>query len=113
MLVPPTSGILASAVDPLRKRPTTFSRNTQEVEIDSTVWTETPLEKAQRLADEVAGIKRKKPSTSGQGGGHESGRKRMRDEEIRASVDRHNVSHEFTGGVPSWRSGVGGDADDV
>lgn len=95
MLVPPSSGILSS-VDPLRKRPTTFSKNTHEVEIDSTVWTETPQEKAQRLADEVAGIKRKKNTRPGEGQGDgESARKRMRDEEIRASVDRHNVRDAY------------------
>jgi len=51
--------------DPLRKRPTTFSRTNKDPgELDSTVWTETPAEKAQRLADERAGIKRKAPGSS-------------------------------------------------
>jgi hypothetical protein len=92
MLVPPSSGILAS-VDPLRKRPTTFSRTTKEVDVDHSVWTETPQEKAQRLADEVAGIKRKKPGKEVRGDEEiDRERKRLRDEQIREGIDKHNVS---------------------
>ncbi|CAD6564107.1 MAG: hypothetical protein TREMPRED_003198 [Tremellales sp. Tagirdzhanova-0007] len=92
MLVPPTSGVLAS-VDPLRKRPTTFSRSTKEVNTDSSVWTETPSEKARRIADEVSGIKRKKPIRSGEGAGEDEtdrARKRQRDRDILEGVERHN-----------------------
>ena len=84
-------------VDPLRKRPTTFSRSTKEVNTDSSVWTETPSEKARRIADEVSGIKRKKPIRSGEGAGEDEtdrARKRQRDRDILEGVERHNVGSE-------------------
>jgi len=90
MLLPPTSGLLASMTDPLRKRPSTFSRTNKDVDTDSTVWTETPQEKMQRLEDEKAGIKRKKGGKT-EDDSEESARKRLRDEEIRRGVEKHNV----------------------
>ncbi|ORX38963.1 hypothetical protein BD324DRAFT_618007 [Kockovaella imperatae] len=90
MLLPPSSGVL-SAVDPLRKRPTTFSRSTEAKETDSTAWTETPADRAQRVADEVAGIKRKRLPDVGKGrDDEETGLRRERDLEIRREVERHN-----------------------
>ena len=91
MLLPPTSGLLASMTDPLRKRPSTFSRNNQDVDPDSTVWTETPQEKLQRLADEQAGIKRKKGGKAEEDS-EDRARKRIRDDEIRRGVEKHNAS---------------------
>jgi len=92
MLVPPTSGILSS-VDPLRKRPTTFNRTNKEVKVDTSIWTETPEEKARRLADEIAGIKRREePSRGTVEEGLEGKSKRKRDEEVRREVERHNKS---------------------
>ena len=92
MLVPPTSGVLAS-VDPLRKRPTTFSRSAAPVDTDNTVWTETPVEKAQRIADEVAGIKRKRLPKVGDGPDEEElAARRARDRQIRDGVEQHSVS---------------------
>ncbi|WWC91407.1 uncharacterized protein L201_006351 [Kwoniella dendrophila CBS 6074] len=94
MLVPPSSGVL-SAVDPLRKRPTTFSKSTKEPEnTDHSVWTETPQEKAQRLADEVAGIKRKKDKAGERilsfDEEQEERRKRKRENEIRNTIQEHS-----------------------
>ncbi|WVW79099.1 hypothetical protein I302_101063 [Kwoniella bestiolae CBS 10118] len=94
MLVPPSSGVL-SAVDPLRKRPTTFSKSTREPEsVDHSVWTETPAEKAQRIADEVAGIKRKKDKAGERimsfDEEQEERRKRRREEDIRSELQAHN-----------------------
>lgn len=80
-------------MDPLRKRPSTFNRTNKEAEVDNTVWTETPAEKHQRLADEAAGIKRNKAPKKGEKDEtYESRGKRQREEEIRAEVERHNVS---------------------
>lgn len=57
------------------------------------MWTETPAQKHQRLADEAAGIKRNKAPTKGEKDEtYESKGKRQREEEIRAEVERHNVS---------------------
>ncbi|RSH95455.1 hypothetical protein EHS25_000547 [Saitozyma podzolica] len=116
MLVPPTSGVLSS-VDPLRKRPTTFSRSAAPVETDSTVWTETPAEKAQRIADEVAGIKRVKEPKRGvpSEDRDEEARKRRRDEQIDQEVQRHNKSsrgksmldkHLEKGGKPDEQAAI-------
>jgi len=61
------------------------------------LWTETPAERQQRLADEVMGRKRK-AEISGAGGGHhveeddQARRKRLRDKQLKDEVDRHNVS---------------------
>lgn len=60
--------------------------------MDNTVWTETPAQKHQRLADEAAGIKRNKAPVKGERDEtYESKGKRQREEEIRAEVERHNV----------------------
>ncbi|WWC73289.1 uncharacterized protein I206_107255 [Kwoniella pini CBS 10737] len=93
MLVPPTSGVLSS-VDPLRKRPTTFSKSTREPEsVDHSVWTETPAEKAQRIADEVAGVKRKKDKAGERimsfDEEQEERRKRRREQEIKSTLQSH------------------------
>lgn len=93
MLVPPTTGVLA-AVDPLRKRPTTFNRSSRAGDIDSSAWTETPAERAQREQDELAGVTRapndSRPKTVE---AIEDGRKRRRDAEIAEEVRRHNDDH--------------------
>ncbi|OCF30574.1 hypothetical protein I316_07775 [Kwoniella heveanensis BCC8398] len=94
MLVPPSGGVLAN-VDPLRKRATNFNRTTTEPsDTDHTLWTETPAEKAQRIADEVAGIKRKKGKAGERIMSYEDEqeerRKRKREAEIRDEVAKHN-----------------------
>lgn len=80
-------------MDPLKKRASTFSRSATATgePVDQSVWTETPAERAQRLADDVAGIKRRADPTpvSGKATGEE--RKRRRDDEIRNEVARHTV----------------------
>lgn len=67
--------------------------------MDTSLWTETPAERQQRLADEVAG-KRKRAEDQeidlaerGRDGDEAQAkeRKRRRDEEIRAGVDEHTV----------------------
>ncbi|KAL1410944.1 hypothetical protein Q8F55_001887 [Vanrija albida] len=94
MLVPPSSGSLSS-LDPT-KRPTSFNRTSKAAITpeDQTVWTETPAQKAQRLADEVAGIKRKKDARPDVDAEDEVERKRRRerDREIRKGVEKHNTS---------------------
>ncbi|OWT35904.1 hypothetical protein C362_06659 [Cryptococcus neoformans Bt1] len=93
MLVPPTSGVLSN-VDPLKKRATTFSRSTAQPETDSSIWTETPAEKAQRIADEVAGVKRKKDKAGDRiltfEEEEEDRRKRRRDMEIKQELHKYN-----------------------
>lgn len=62
------------------------------------LWTETPAERAQRVADEVAGRKRRAVDVDDavSGGGvndqeGEVGRKRRRDEGLKRVVEEHNV----------------------
>lgn len=55
------------------------------------MWTETPVERAQRLADEVAGIKRRPDPVAPTGKATGEERKRRRDDEIRNEVARHTV----------------------
>ena len=74
-----------TAVDPLH-RPTTFSKRTADS--DSSEWTETPAEKAQRMVDEVAGIKRPRAGVDPD----EERRVKQRDEAIRRGVEKHSVS---------------------
>jgi hypothetical protein len=83
-------------VDPLRKRPTTFNRSSKEVVVDNTMWTETPAQKQQRMADEAAGVKRQKDPIKGEKDqSFESKGKRQRDEELKAQVERHSVGPIF------------------
>ncbi|WVF65746.1 hypothetical protein IAT40_000478 [Kwoniella sp. CBS 6097] len=96
MLVPPTAGVLSN-VDPLRKRATNFNRtNAEPSDTDNTLWTETPAEKAQRIADEVAGIKRKKDKAGERIMSYEEEqeerRKRKREADIRDEVAKHNTT---------------------
>jgi hypothetical protein len=80
------------SVDPLRKRPSTFNRSSKEVVVDNTMWTETPAQKYQRMADEAAGIKRHKDPVKGEKDqSFETKGKRQRDEELKAQVERHSV----------------------
>lgn len=90
MLVPPTSGSL-SHIDPL-KRPTSFQKSSRAAVTadEQKGWTESPADKARRLADEVAGVKRA-PERGSVDDELERKRRRMRDEEIRDTVDKHNV----------------------
>ncbi|KAH8101416.1 hypothetical protein BXZ70DRAFT_933003 [Cristinia sonorae] len=117
MLVPPSSSDLLSselpdsdfespkdsmvmvAIDPTKlNKPRQFARTAAPVRsVDSTLWTETPAERQQRLADEVAG-KRKRAEDQevdlaerGREGEalRDRERKKRRDEEIRAGVDEY------------------------
>lgn len=57
------------------------------------MWTETPAQKHQRMADEAAGVKRQKDPVRGEKDqSFESKGKRQRDEELKAQVERHSVS---------------------
>jgi hypothetical protein len=133
MLVPPTSGDLLScasplpspsppsapfvtltdvdrpALDPTKLRPRQFRATAAPPAASSAsgagnLWTETPGERQQRLADEVLGKKRRAVDGDGgdEGGGDGDGRaeaerkaKRRRDEEIRRGVEEHTVRSPF------------------
>ncbi|KZT42867.1 hypothetical protein SISSUDRAFT_1069269 [Sistotremastrum suecicum HHB10207 ss-3] len=99
MLAPPQTSELLGTLDPKKLRQTkkTFSANTSSSRpstIDNTLWTETPAEKAQRIADEVAGKRKRAANDDGASEKEilERRRKMEADEDIRRRVEEHNKS---------------------
>ncbi|KAF9466931.1 hypothetical protein BDZ94DRAFT_1250113 [Collybia nuda] len=91
MLVPPSSSDLLGNLDPTKLKARQFSRSAAPAQknTDNSLWTETPAERQQRLADEVSGKKRRavdaKPEEE-----PAKGKKRRTDEEvIRRGVDEY------------------------
>jgi len=100
MLVPPSSSDLLSTLDPTKlNKPRQFSRSTATPKkVDNTLWTETPAEKQQRLADEVMGKKRRVENADlDQGGDDEESsdgvKRRKREVELQRQVDEHTRTH--------------------
>ncbi|KAJ7052917.1 hypothetical protein C8F01DRAFT_1065380 [Mycena amicta] len=92
MLVPPTSTGLLGTLDPAKlSKGRQFSRGTvvERNEGASTLWTETPAERQQRLADEVAGKKRRLTNAPTQPEDLETRKRARVDEELRESVAEH------------------------
>ncbi|KAJ7660849.1 hypothetical protein DFH06DRAFT_1129893 [Mycena polygramma] len=92
MLVPPTSSVLGN-LDPTKLKPRQFARTSAPSKTtDTTLWTETPAERQQRLADEVSGKKRRAANSGDTVSAAEEleTRKRQRiDEKLRRDVDEH------------------------
>ncbi|KAJ8703356.1 hypothetical protein PTI98_001983 [Pleurotus ostreatus] len=94
MLVPPSSSDLLGNLDPTKlNKPRQFSRSAAPArEVDNSLWTETPAERQQRIADEVAGKKRRaanaEPALSVEEE-LEMRKKRRVDEAIRKGVEEH------------------------
>ncbi|KIY67104.1 hypothetical protein CYLTODRAFT_15617 [Cylindrobasidium torrendii FP15055 ss-10] len=97
MLRPPTSSELLANLDPSKmNKPRQFARSAAPAtkNTDNTLWTETPAERQQRLADEVSGKKRRKQNADAEASPEEAleaRKKRKRDESIRVGVDEHTV----------------------
>ncbi|KAG0701962.1 hypothetical protein DFH29DRAFT_1048898 [Suillus ampliporus] len=91
MLVPPKSGDLLASLDPTKARPRQFARSSAPSRDNSgsSLWTETPAEKQQRLADEVAGRKRRAANAEPEEESHDAAKRRRRDQEIRRGVEEH------------------------
>ncbi|KAJ6502173.1 hypothetical protein C8R45DRAFT_611245 [Mycena sanguinolenta] len=92
MLVPPSSSVLGN-LDPTKLKPRQFARTAAPSrDTDNTLWTETPAERQQRLADEVSGKKRRAVNSEDAVSPAEQLeiRKRQRiDEDLRREVDEH------------------------
>ncbi|ESK86473.1 hypothetical protein Moror_9878 [Moniliophthora roreri MCA 2997] len=94
MLVPPSSSDLLGTLDPKKlSKGRQFSKSAAPAKNnDMSLWTETPAERQQRLADEVSGKKRKavnaEPTISPEEA-MEARKRRKRDEVIRQSVLDH------------------------
>ena len=63
--------------------------------LDSSLWTETPAERQQRIADEVSGKKRRAANSDDSANPEvdlETRKRQRMDEKIRKSVNEHTVS---------------------
>lgn len=102
MLVPPSSSDLLSTLDPTKlNKPRQFSRSTATPKtVDNTLWTETPEERQQRLADEVMGKKRRvenadldQEGDEEEAGAADGAKRRKREAELQRQVDEYTRSH--------------------
>lgn len=103
MLVPPTHAetFLAALSDPTKLKARQFNRTSNSSSAKggpSDLWTETPAERQKRVADEVAGRKRRaididagREAGVGESGADGAVAKRRRDEEVRKAIEEHNV----------------------
>jgi hypothetical protein len=87
------------ALDPkkLRQAKKAFSAATatdRDHAIDNTLWTETPVERQKRLAEEASGKRKRKANAEAELSKEEVAEKRRRreaDEEMRRRLDEHTV----------------------
>ncbi|EPQ61252.1 hypothetical protein GLOTRDRAFT_135771 [Gloeophyllum trabeum ATCC 11539] len=94
MLVPPSSQGLLGSLDPAKLRQARqFSKSTNVKSTDTTLWTETPAERQQRLADEVSGKKRRIENAEPDVDAEDALRKRRRDEVVRQGVEEYTRKH--------------------
>ncbi|GLB36803.1 putative protein of unknown function (DUF3752) [Lyophyllum shimeji] len=93
MLVPPSSSDLLAKLDPTKlKGGRQFSRSSAPAagKTDSSLWTETPAERQQRLADEVSGKKRRAVDTAtDEDAVAERKRSKVEEERIRRGVEEY------------------------
>ncbi|KAI1789173.1 hypothetical protein LXA43DRAFT_1155416 [Ganoderma leucocontextum] len=92
MLVPPSSSDLLGSIDPTKmNRPRQFSRTAQPSRnTDTSLWTETPAERQQRVADEVAGKRRRAVDVDiTEDAGADARKRRRYEEEVRRGVQEH------------------------
>ncbi|THH10589.1 hypothetical protein EW145_g1231 [Phellinidium pouzarii] len=96
MLVPPSSSdILGRLSDPTKLKARQFSRGAGAASrsAPNNLWTETPAERQQRIADEVSGKKRRAANAADDTATSAEDHKRRRhDEEVRKVVQEHNKS---------------------
>lgn len=81
------------------KRPRKFAATEQTArDADNSLWTETPAERQQRSADEVAGKRRRADKGAMDPEAEREMRKKRRyDEEVRRGVEEHTVSIGYHG----------------
>ncbi|KAI6022337.1 hypothetical protein BKA83DRAFT_4277620 [Pisolithus microcarpus] len=86
MLVPPKKG----ALGPTKLKARQFGRSSGPGhDADSSLWTETPAERLQRLTDEVSGRKRKAVNAEPEEDLEDAKKRKKRDEVIRRGVEEH------------------------
>ncbi|KAF9024555.1 hypothetical protein BDZ89DRAFT_954644 [Hymenopellis radicata] len=118
MLRPPTSSELLANLDPTKmNRPRQFARSAAPApkNTDSNLWTETPAERQQRLADEVSGKRRRVVNAEDAVSPEEAleaRKKRKRDENIRKGVDEHTRKVRGSALVEEHTKGLAGKKDE-
>jgi hypothetical protein len=93
MLAPPSSSDALRSLDPTRIKARQFSKATgrEEVSKDTSIWTETPVERQARLAEELSG-KRKRPNATSGEDDEQAQKRRKMEADLRKNIDEHNVS---------------------
>ncbi|TFK24371.1 hypothetical protein FA15DRAFT_669599 [Coprinopsis marcescibilis] len=90
MLVPPSHSDLLGNLDPTKmKKGRQFSKNTAERSNDMSLWTETPAERQQRLADEITGKKRRAADTAPIDDDVDKKKRKQEEALIRRGVEEH------------------------
>ncbi|KIK15983.1 hypothetical protein PISMIDRAFT_686812, partial [Pisolithus microcarpus 441] len=90
MLVPPKKGGLLASLGPTKLKARQFGRSSGPGhDADSSLWTETPAERLQRLTDEVSGRKRKAVNAEPEEDLEDAKKRKKRDEVIRRGVEEH------------------------
>ncbi|KAG8891467.1 hypothetical protein FRC01_014684, partial [Tulasnella sp. 417] len=96
MLAPPESAGFLGNLDPTKLKPRQFQRNSEQKVTERNLWTETPAERQQRLADEVSGKRKRAEVAAGGSGGaepsEEDRKRRRRDAEVREQIEEYNKS---------------------
>jgi Protein of unknown function (DUF3752) len=89
-----------TALDPTKlNKPRQFSRSTAPPKVvDNTLWTETPAERQQRLADEVMGRKRRVENADPDqdpDAKEDASKRRKRDAKLQQQVEEYTVKFLF------------------
>ncbi|GAA5891163.1 hypothetical protein JCM8208_002522 [Rhodotorula glutinis] len=97
MLVPPKEMDLMSSLDTTKLKSRGFAtgkaaQSAANKAGPSNLWTETPAERQQRLEDEALGRKRRAENAPVEEERDDDRRKRIRDQQLKAEVERHNTS---------------------
>jgi hypothetical protein len=94
MLAPPSASDALRSLDPTKIKNRQFSRATgrEEVSKDTTLWTETPMERQIRLAEELSG-KRKRPTNNAtEDDGENTQKRRKTQDALKQEIEEHTVS---------------------
>lgn len=96
-LFQPTYKEFFPALDPTKLKARQFARSAApSKKVDSSLWTETPAERQQRIADEVSGKKRRAANAPDEEPDPDAIKRMKRDQEIRRGVEAHTVSSTST-----------------
>ena len=80
-------------IDPTKLKARQFARSAAPAKnVDNSLWTETPAERQQRIADEVSGKKRRAANAPEEEPDPDAIKRARTDEEIRRSIAEHTVS---------------------